>query len=196
MRRWLSLVLSLILALGLCVPAMAAEELAEPDAPLPAEAEDVAPEVPAPAAAELPEETVTEVSEEAALVEDEPMAISSGTCGTGVTWRMTGTVLSIGGSGDMSDYNTVVDDNPPWYGQNITAVVIGSGVTSIGDYAFVRCAQLTRVTIPSTVTTIGQFAFDECSALHPSICPTVLIPLRPAPFPCAKGSPASPSRPR
>ncbi len=35
-------------------------------------------------------------------------------------------------------------------------VVIPDGVTSIGDYAFNRCANLTSITIPDSVTSIGQ----------------------------------------
>lgn len=38
-------------------------------------------------------------------------------------------------------------------------------VTSIGDYAFASCANLTSVTIGSNVTSIGTFAFDRCANL-------------------------------
>ncbi len=165
MKRWLSLVLVSILALSLCVPALAAEELTEPVAPLPAEAEEAAPEVPEAAAAEQPEEPVPEVPKEATLAGDEPMAISSGTCGSGVTWDLTGTTLTISGTGSMSNYSAATDRYAPWYKQNVTTVVIESGVTSIGNDAFIKCGQLTSVTIPSTVTSIGDDAFGECGAL-------------------------------
>jgi len=49
---------------------------------------------------------------------------------------------------------------------NVTSVVIPSnGVTSIGNYAFLRCYNLSRVTIPSNVISIGNYAFDSCSSL-------------------------------
>jgi hypothetical protein len=42
---------------------------------------------------------------------------------------------------------------------------IPNGVTSIGDWAFGSCTNLTNVTIPSSVTHIGNGAFDACTNL-------------------------------
>ena len=39
------------------------------------------------------------------------------------------------------------------------------GSTSIGDYAFYSCSELTSVTIPDSVTSIGCNAFEGCSGL-------------------------------
>jgi hypothetical protein len=44
-------------------------------------------------------------------------------------------------------------------------VVIGNGVTSIGDYAFSFCSSLTSVVIPNNVTSIGNRAFYSCNNL-------------------------------
>jgi hypothetical protein len=40
---------------------------------------------------------------------------------------------------------------------------VSSSVTSIGEYAFYDCENLTSVTIPSSVTSIGKEAFAHCS---------------------------------
>ena len=46
-----------------------------------------------------------------------------------------------------------------------TSITIPSGVTSIGQYAFTGCSSLTSITIPSTVTSIGRDAFNSCKSL-------------------------------
>ena len=48
---------------------------------------------------------------------------------------------------------------------NIKSVVIGTDVTSIGDYAFLSCTRLQSVTIPDSVTSIGDSAFYVCEEL-------------------------------
>lgn len=47
----------------------------------------------------------------------------------------------------------------------IPATYNGKPVTSIGNYAFYRCSELTDVTIPKSVISIGDFAFWYCSKL-------------------------------
>ena len=48
---------------------------------------------------------------------------------------------------------------------NLTSVTIPAGVTEIGDRAFSGCSSLTSVTIPDGVTTIGDGAFVDCRSL-------------------------------
>lgn len=43
---------------------------------------------------------------------------------------------------------------------------IGTGVTSIGNYAFYYCSGLTSVTIPNSVKSIGAYAFESCWRLE------------------------------
>ncbi|MBQ9976114.1 MAG: leucine-rich repeat domain-containing protein, partial [Clostridia bacterium] len=62
--------------------------------------------------------------------------------------------------------------NPLYYAENLylngkllTDLVIPDSVTSIGNYAFYKCASLTSVTIPDSVTSIGSSAFSNCTSL-------------------------------
>ena len=71
----------------------------------------------------------------------------------------------------------VFEDNGTWYRvttignfafsdcSNITNVTIGNSVTTIGNLAFYYCSSLTSVTIGNSVTTIGDAAFSYCSNL-------------------------------
>ncbi|MSZ22504.1 MAG: leucine-rich repeat protein, partial [Actinobacteria bacterium] len=64
--------------------------------------------------------------------------------------------------GDVEITNNVVD-----FGRTcVGAVVIPSGVTSIGDDAFFAARSLTSITIPASVTTIANAAFRDSSALN------------------------------
>ena len=98
---------------------------------------------------------------------DMAYAASSGTCGDKLTWSLSddGT-LTISGTGDMYDYE-LLGTNTPWNSlrSQIKSVIIERGVTSIGDWAFSGCKELTSVTIPNSVTTIGHGAFCFCDAL-------------------------------
>ena len=49
--------------------------------------------------------------------------------------------------------------------KNLTNVAISNSVTSIDDNAFYNCKSLTSVTIPDSVTSIGSCAFDGCTSL-------------------------------
>ncbi len=72
-------------------------------------------------------------------------------------------VLTISGSGDMTDYSN--SSYTPWYKYRslIKEIVISDSVTSIGDNVFADCTSLTKITIPDSVTSIGDRAFYNCS---------------------------------
>lgn len=101
----------------------------------------------------------------------------SGTCGTGLTWVLDSTgTLTISGSGSMDNYgyNDVSGaSNAPWWDlrNSITKVVIGEGVTRVGDAAFYNLDKLKEAVIGIGVTEIGPRSFRSCNSLK-----TVTIP--------------------
>lgn len=58
---------------------------------------------------------------------------------------------------------------------NLTSIIIPEGVTSIGDHAFSECSSLASITIPEGVTSIGGFAFHYCSSLTSITIPEDVI---------------------
>ena len=83
------------------------------------------------------------------------------TCGDSVTAIYADGTLSITGTGTMYDYR--LGSNPaPWdeIRSLIQHVVIGDGVTTIGQQAFFNCTHLTDLTLPASVTQVGQYAFE------------------------------------
>ena len=99
--------------------------------------------------------------------------VDSGTCGSNLTWILDSEgTLTVSGEGSMYDYYSYSDigggrTTAPWGErvQTLKAVVIGNGVTSIGEGAFASCSYVTDVTISDSVTSIGYRAFFECSSV-------------------------------
>ena len=84
----------------------------------------------------------------------------------GLTWTLyEDRTLTISGTGAMKDYNINDTQSPVINHQNVKKVMIEDGVTSIGNYAFYFCENLTSLTLPDSVTSIGDSAFDTCRGL-------------------------------
>ncbi len=89
--------------------------------------------------------------------------LASGSCGTKATWSLTEDgVLTIGGSGKMTDYDIYTD--APWYSYNISSIVISSGITRVGESSFAY-STASSVSLPSSLLTIGEAAFYGCTNL-------------------------------
>ncbi len=106
---------------------------------------------------------------------DDPDAdevIKNGTEGS-LSWTLTkaGT-LTVSGSGTMPDYSA--DHLPPWNEPGISTVIIGNGVTGIGDYAFYQNSAL-NIYIPDGITKIGQNAFSKSGLISVTIPGTVEV---------------------
>ncbi len=84
---------------------------------------------------------------------------TSGTCGSNLKWKLEGGTLTVSGTGAMYNYGDGSGRIQPWPGDSIEEVVIGSGVTSIGNYAFEECHGINSVTIGKDVKSIGEGAF-------------------------------------
>ncbi len=84
----------------------------------------------------------------------------------GIEWEIIDGVLYITGEGPMDDYVSASDT--PWYENrgDVTTVIISTGITHIGNYAFSDCFSLTKITIPDSVTSIGIEAFRDCAGLR------------------------------
>lgn len=91
------------------------------------------------------------------------MFAESGTCGDNLTWDLTDGVLTISGTGPMTDYYP--SSSKPWNKSAIREIIISDGCTSIGNNIFEFCSNLTSVTISNSVTSIGTGSFDYCGAL-------------------------------
>lgn len=117
-------------------------------------------------------------------------------CGDAITWEYNNKTLTFTGEGAMYDYNAectnteLISTDVPWADglTHVEKIVVGEGITSIGngafagfealtdiklpstlehigDKAFAHCYTLTSVTIPDSVTTIGSEAFLKCLAM-------------------------------
>ncbi len=102
-------------------------------------------------------------------------AANSGKCGDNVSWSLSDGKLTISGTGDMYDYGDPDqgDEPAPWFSAsaNITSIVIGNGVTSVGTYAFSGLDNVNTVTIPDSVDLIAEGAFAAMSGLTEVVIP-------------------------
>ena len=92
----------------------------------------------------------------------------SGTTGN-LSWHISDDgILTISGKGEMPNYEA--DEYGiynPWdeYHNSVYSIVIYKGVSSIGDFAFSGCSNVTSVTIPDSVYDIGNSVFSGCIKL-------------------------------
>ena len=86
----------------------------------------------------------------------------NGVCGDFMNWQMidSGTI-KITGDGDMDDFSSRV--LPPWHEHEITSVIVGEGVKSIGKYAFstvITNAHINKVKLPESLCHVPGSAFE------------------------------------
>ena len=82
---------------------------------------------------------------------------AEGTWGDNISWELEDHVLTVTGEGDM-------EDGCPWeeYENSIEHVVIGNGITRIGDKAFSGFDSIETVEFGDSLVEIGKNAFRGC----------------------------------
>lgn len=103
----------------------------------------------------------------------------SGTLDGAIYWSVENDILTItnhGSSRAIPDYKN--EYKAPWNGESansIKEVVISSGITGIGEYAFYGMQGLRKVTIHSNeLTSVGAHAFEGCKKLREINLPDTL----------------------
>lgn len=86
--------------------------------------------------------------------------------GYDITWSFDSGTLYIGGSGKMPDYTN--RNKAPWHdiGKRVSKIVIGEGVTYVGDWSFRDFNNVMEYTISSTVEEIsGKYGMPDSHVL-------------------------------
>lgn len=89
----------------------------------------------------------------------------TGTLASGQTWTLSADgTLTVSGTGNIEGSG---EKGYSWHTmrESVTKVVIGEGITGIGNSAFYDFMNLTEISIAKTVTFIGDIAFYSCGSL-------------------------------
>ena len=104
-----------------------------------------------------------------------PTIVDQGYCGgegdgTNLTWVLDSAgTLTISGEGEAKPYSS--DDwRPPWsaYSNQITSVVVGNGVTKLGDWLFFSCNAIESFSLPATLqnfTILDYIGLDQLMSI-------------------------------
>ncbi len=98
------------------------------------------------------------------ICEIERTVVASGSCGDNASWTLDDEgMLLITGTGAIKDAGIF----GLWYDyiEQIKSVVVGTGITHVGEYAFITLENMTEVTLPETLVSIGNSAFYLCTSL-------------------------------
>ncbi len=100
-------------------------------------------------------------------------AAITGSCGDNLrySYDLLDDTLAVYGYGDMEDYTASSESRWGMMWVYLKDVTIDEGVTSVGNWAFSGCPELTSVSLPETLTSIGEHAFFGCTALEEMTIP-------------------------
>ena len=112
-----------------------------------------------------------------------PMAVTpyvfnvaaSGTVNANISWVLDGDTgtLTVAGKGSIPSYRY---SHAPWYDyrESVKSIVVGEGITEVGERAFYWCTNCTSVTLPSTLTAIREYGFNNLRSLEQITLPNNL----------------------
>ena len=103
-----------------------------------------------------------------------------GQCGPNVFWTMLNGGVNITGTGVMYNFATYSMAEGKW--GTATNVVIGEGITKVGNFNFYNCRNIKTVSFPSTLTAIERGAFQHCSSLEHIWIPKSVTSISPSSF--------------
>ncbi len=89
--------------------------------------------------------------------------------GDSARWNFKDGVITITGSGAI--YDNFAENGIALMKDKVTGVVVGEGITTLGEKAFSGLSSLTNVELPDSLKTIGKSCFSGCSALTEIIIP-------------------------
>ncbi len=115
-------------------------------------------------------------------------AEAKGVCGTNATWYYKDNVLFIKGEGAMVDFDT--DYHTPWWNTEVQEqthwIIVGEGITTIGNNAFTEFSLLSKVELPNTLSSIGYYAFEKCRNLESITLPDTVTFIGYSAFECCE----------
>lgn len=80
------------------------------------------------------------------------------------SWAVESGVLTVDGVGMLPDYTT--DNVAPWIKHTPSKIVIGEGITKVGNRAFYNMKTVTQVVVGKDVSSIGAYAFYNIAASY------------------------------
>lgn len=118
-------------------------------------------EITEPSETEQPIPEVTEKGDIESEAKKDAKDAITGKCGNILNWSWDEEdTLTISGSGAMNNWTSA--SSVPWkdYANKIKTVILPNGITSIGNYAFSGCIELSTIELPDSITSIGECAFS------------------------------------
>ena len=105
------------------------------------------------------------------------MVLCLGACGTktakvadasgdGWNYKQDTKTLTVTGSGAMKSFESASAVDWASVREGVEKIVVGAGLTTVGDYAFYGMSHATEIVLPEGITSIGTYAFGFCASVE------------------------------